>query len=196
MNRNLRIGAAAKLLGVSTKTLRHYEDLGLIAPSRAENDYRIYGPDEIAQLQRVRQLQSLGLSLRQIQIILDDHADDGLWQQALETLLQDIDAELDRLEAQRERVERLLAEDPDAALAALLEVEEPLIPSDEVQAYLGAHLSAAEAARWQRDQSIYDWLTGRPLQVPDLHQINAAGAWPSLVLSMTTHSNNPYGGSR
>lgn len=41
-NRVYTIGQLAKLSGVSPRTLRHYESLGLINPTRTENGYRTY----------------------------------------------------------------------------------------------------------------------------------------------------------
>ena len=73
MDENLTIGEAADLLGVTRKALRHYEKLGLVTPDRSENGYRQYGPEDILRLQRVRQLQSLGLSLSRIKQVLRDY---------------------------------------------------------------------------------------------------------------------------
>lgn len=41
------IGELAELAGVSVRTLRHYEQIGLLAPKRGENGYRVYGPSEV-----------------------------------------------------------------------------------------------------------------------------------------------------
>jgi DNA-binding transcriptional MerR regulator len=67
----LRIGEAADLLDLTPKALRHYEKVGLIMPARSEGDYRLYSPELILRLQRIKQLQALGLSLRQIKKILE-----------------------------------------------------------------------------------------------------------------------------
>lgn len=111
MDSKLHIGEVARLLGVTPKTLRHYEKIGLIEPSRLDNAYRVYTPDEVERLQRIRQMQSLGLSLRQIGMILDDAENEQLWNAVLESVLSDIQSEIDALEARKERIAGLLMGD-------------------------------------------------------------------------------------
>jgi len=67
------IGEAAEVLGVTARTLRYYEELGLVRSSRSSlGAQRRYGPAEIARLQQVRQLQTLlGLDLEEIGEHLD-----------------------------------------------------------------------------------------------------------------------------
>lgn len=48
------INKLAKLAGVSTRTLRYYDELGLLSPARiSSNGYRIYGQKEIDRLQQI-----------------------------------------------------------------------------------------------------------------------------------------------
>jgi DNA-binding transcriptional MerR regulator len=149
MTSPLRIGEAAALLGVSRKTLRHYEKRGLIRPSRAENGYRGYSPEHIAQLQRIRQLQSLGLTLAQIKRVLRASGNNQVWGDVLEALHTEITAEIVELEARRKRIEELLTE----GAPSPLETTATLLPSAlRVQAYLEDHLSPP---MWQREQAFY-----------------------------------------
>ena len=69
---DLPIGKAAALAGVSTRTLRYYEQLGLLTPSaRTSGGARRYSPDDVTRLLRIRELQSLmGFNLTDIQSIL------------------------------------------------------------------------------------------------------------------------------
>lgn len=62
------IGDVAKLLGTTTRTLRYYEELGLVCSSRHSlTAQRRYGSDEIERLRRIRELQTLvGLELHEI----------------------------------------------------------------------------------------------------------------------------------
>ena len=71
--RLVSIGEAAEALGVTTRTLRYYEELGLVRSSRSSlGSQRRYGPDEIARLRQVRELQTLlGLELDEIGEYLD-----------------------------------------------------------------------------------------------------------------------------
>ena len=149
MTSPLRIGEAAALLGVSRKTLRHYEKRGLIRPSRAENGYRGYYPEHIVQLQRIRQLQSLGLALAQIKRVLRAPGNHQVWSDVLEALHTEITAEIVELEARRKRIEALLTED---AFSPLETTATLLRSALRVQAYLENHLSPS---MWQREQAFY-----------------------------------------
>ena len=63
----------SNLAGVSTRTLRWYDELGLLPPLRTgDNGYRIYGPEEVDRLQQILFYRALGVELRRIREILDD----------------------------------------------------------------------------------------------------------------------------
>jgi DNA-binding transcriptional MerR regulator len=64
----LRIGEAAARIGVSSRTLRYYEELGLLTPSgRTPGGARRYTDDDIARLEHIRELQELmGFNLDEI----------------------------------------------------------------------------------------------------------------------------------
>jgi MerR family copper efflux transcriptional regulator len=59
----LQIGEVARLTGFPTKTLRYYDDLGLVEPARSAGGYRLYGPEEMARLEFVKQAKLIGLRL-------------------------------------------------------------------------------------------------------------------------------------
>jgi DNA-binding transcriptional MerR regulator len=69
---DLAIGKAASLAGVSTRTLRYYEQLGLLTPNaRTSGGARRYSPGDVTRLLRIRELQSLmGFNLTDIQSII------------------------------------------------------------------------------------------------------------------------------
>ena len=63
----LIIGALAKRSGVSTRMIRHYEEIGLIPPARrTESGYRTYGETDLATLRFIARARSLGFSLDEI----------------------------------------------------------------------------------------------------------------------------------
>jgi MerR family transcriptional regulator, repressor of the yfmOP operon len=67
--RSFRIGTAAERLGVTTRTIRYYEELGLLggASDRCKGAHRLYGEADIAHLQQVLRMKDLlGLSLEEI----------------------------------------------------------------------------------------------------------------------------------
>jgi DNA-binding transcriptional MerR regulator len=64
LRERLRIGEVAKLLGVTPKTVRHYEKVGLIKePERSEAGYQLYRADDLLRLHRIKRLRSLGVPL-------------------------------------------------------------------------------------------------------------------------------------
>ncbi|HSS12027.1 MAG TPA: MerR family transcriptional regulator [Acidimicrobiales bacterium] len=70
--RGLRIGEAAQLAGVSPRTLRYYQELGLLQPSgRTPGGARRYDKTDVERLCRIRELQELmGFNLEEIAVVL------------------------------------------------------------------------------------------------------------------------------
>ena len=63
----------SRLSGVTTRTLRWYDQIGLLKPSRvAESGYRYYGGAEVDRLQDILYYRALGVELAQIKECLDD----------------------------------------------------------------------------------------------------------------------------
>lgn len=67
------IGKAARLSGTTVKTIRHYEDIGLLPPPRREGKYRVYNQQSIELLTFIKCAQQLGFKLKEMQAILQDH---------------------------------------------------------------------------------------------------------------------------
>ncbi|MGH9854350.1 MAG: MerR family transcriptional regulator [Blastocatellia bacterium] len=63
MNRLLRAGEVARLAGVSTDTLRHYERKGLLKPRRASNGYREYPRHAVERVRLIRSALAIGFKL-------------------------------------------------------------------------------------------------------------------------------------
>ncbi len=67
----MRIGETAEAAGMTAKTLRFYEDRGLLpAVERDPNGYRDYGREELVRLDFIRRARMAGLTLAQIQDVL------------------------------------------------------------------------------------------------------------------------------
>lgn len=63
----MNIGEAAKLSGVNTKLIRHYESIGIIPKaSRSESGYRTYSENEVHILSFVKRARSMGFSMKEI----------------------------------------------------------------------------------------------------------------------------------
>jgi len=68
---NYTVNTLANLSGVSVRTLRFYDEIGLLKPAFvAENGYRYYGQEQLLQLQQILFFRELGFELKQIQQIL------------------------------------------------------------------------------------------------------------------------------
>ncbi|WP_326974980.1 MerR family transcriptional regulator [Caproicibacter sp. BJN0012] len=73
------INQLAKLAGVSTRTLRYYDQCGLLPPKAVRsNGYRIYGETEVNRLQQILFYRELGVELSEIERILAEKDFDGL----------------------------------------------------------------------------------------------------------------------
>jgi DNA-binding transcriptional MerR regulator len=80
--------------GVSAKTIRYYESIGLLPrPKRAENNYRQYSPPDVERLRLIASARNLGLSLTDIAEILDAR-DNGIapCQRVLDSIAQQLNA--------------------------------------------------------------------------------------------------------
>jgi DNA-binding transcriptional MerR regulator len=90
-----------QLAGVSTRTLRYYDEIGILKPARINSSgYRIYGQEEVDRLQQILFYKELGVGLEQIKDILCDPAFDA--SAALQTHYNEL---LDR----KKQLERLIA---------------------------------------------------------------------------------------
>ena len=102
-----KIGELSEALGITPKTLRHYEAKGLLSPpQRSENGYRIYTKNDFRHAQSIVALRRLDLSLDEIRDLFE--SDDGgrLRKQKLLALLdeklREIDQTLAILQGRRE----------------------------------------------------------------------------------------------
>jgi len=108
----MRIGELAARTGVSTKTIRYYEDVGVVRrPEREKNGYRTYESRDVDRLTFIKDAQAAGLTLAEIRHILDLRSQ-GIpscqhVRALLEQRLADITHRLAMLEAARSELERL-----------------------------------------------------------------------------------------
>ena len=73
----MNISEAAAETGLPPKTIRYYEDIGLVAPMRRPNGYRAYDGDDIHRLRFLQRARSLGFSVEDCRALLSLYADDG-----------------------------------------------------------------------------------------------------------------------
>ena len=88
------ISIAARMVGVQAHTLRYYERIGILEPSRSRGNIRLYSERDIAQLRRVKTLMDdLGVNLAGVEVII------RMVQRMLElqNQVQELESELDRI---------------------------------------------------------------------------------------------------
>ncbi|HET7479311.1 MAG TPA: MerR family transcriptional regulator [Rubrobacteraceae bacterium] len=65
-----RVGEVAERLGVSPRTIKYYEEIGLVEPARSQGGFRLYGEREVERLERILRMKGMGYSLAAIREIL------------------------------------------------------------------------------------------------------------------------------
>lgn len=106
---DMKIGEIAQLAAVPTKTIRYYEEIGLLPPApRADNGYREYDVSTAERLRFIKDAQSANLSLAEIHSILDmrDHGEKTCRHviDLLERHLADIDRQIRTLRRTRKKL--------------------------------------------------------------------------------------------
>jgi MerR family transcriptional regulator, repressor of the yfmOP operon len=122
--RRLRIGEVAELTGTTPRTIRYYEEVGLlpVAPGRERGAHRLYEPEDVERLREVLSLKELlGLSLEELrELVAAESAraelreewrsgdpDRARRRQILEESLAHIARQLELIRRRREQIERL-----------------------------------------------------------------------------------------
>ncbi|MDE0390474.1 MAG: Cu(I)-responsive transcriptional regulator [Rhodospirillales bacterium] len=71
----MKIGDVAEASGLSAKTIRYYEDIGLIRPLRGENGYRDFARADVHKLRFLSRARSLGFSINDCRLLLSLYED-------------------------------------------------------------------------------------------------------------------------
>lgn len=108
----MNIGAAAEKSGLPAKTIRYYEDIGLLTADRASNGYRDYSMDDVHRMRFIQRSRSLGFSVeecRQLLSLYNDKARESADVKALaKTKLGEIDKKLTELTELRDTLRHLV----------------------------------------------------------------------------------------
>ncbi|GHF25200.1 MerR family transcriptional regulator [Streptomyces werraensis] len=134
--KHMQIGEVAARTELSLRTIRHYEETGLVIPSaRSQGGFRLYTETDVARLMVIRRMKPLGFTLEQMRDLLDatDRLDAATGLDADER-----DALLERVRTYRQaadeqvaklRIQLARAEDFAATLSARLEQSTPAAPA-------------------------------------------------------------------
>ncbi|MEI2383947.1 Cu(I)-responsive transcriptional regulator [Breoghania sp. JC706] len=108
----MNIGTAARQTGLPAKTIRYYEEIGLISPERQDNGYRDYGDEHIHKLRFLRRARSLGFGIEDCRQLLSLYEDRGRASADVKLLakqrITEIDAKLEELSSLRDTLARLI----------------------------------------------------------------------------------------
>lgn len=136
------IGTVARTTGVTTRTLRHYDEIGLLRPAwTADDGHRWYGREELLRLQRILLLRELDVDLPTIADIVDRDVDE----------IAALRRHLDTLTAARDRVIRMAAT-VERTIAALVAAQNPT--ADELFAGFADRRGALRATLVERFGSV------------------------------------------
>lgn len=110
-----RSGELARLAGVSTDTLRHYERKGVLpAPRRSTNGYRVYPPQALEHVRLVRRALGIGFTLDELALITTERARGNAPCRQVRTLaaakLAEVETRLQELSALRDELQAILAD--------------------------------------------------------------------------------------
>ncbi len=175
-----KIGALAKLSGVSAKTIRFYSDIGALPPTAVtEAGYRLYSDQDRSRLETIRALRELGLDLSTIIALLRDNVSVTA---ALAVQLDALDLLLHTVRRQRALLKAALAQGEPGALAYLDRAQaQARFDAQERQAFLAARITTIFAGvnadpDWQSR-----FLQAATLDLPD--ELNEAQftAWLELA---------------
>lgn len=73
----MNIGEAGRQSGLPAKTIRYYEDIGLLRPARRDNGFRDYGNKDIHELRFIARARGLGFSVEECRNLLELYRDTG-----------------------------------------------------------------------------------------------------------------------
>lgn len=109
----MNIGAAARASGVPAKTIRYYEEIGLIeAAARSDGNYRIYSDSEVQTLRFIQRARSLGFSVGEVAELLALWRDRSRSSRQVKALasehLRDIDGKIAALKSMRDTLNELI----------------------------------------------------------------------------------------
>jgi MerR family transcriptional regulator, thiopeptide resistance regulator len=159
---SLTVGAAARLAGVTVRTLHHYDEIGLLVPSdRSDAGYRRYGDDDLERLQRILFYRELGFGLDQIrEVMTDGHADASAHLRRQHGMLRDRIRRLERMVAAVEKAMEARTMGIDLTPEERFEVFGEFDPDEhaaEVDQRWGDTDAYRESARRTRGYTKSDW---------------------------------------
>ena len=108
----MNIGEAATQSGLPAKTLRYYEDIGLVEPRRSENGYREYLDHDIHKLRFLQRARSLGFTISDCRVLLSLYEDKSRASADVKSIanshLEQVETKIQELESLRKSLKHLI----------------------------------------------------------------------------------------
>lgn len=109
----MTISEAAERTGLPVKTIRYYEEIGLLRPSRKANGYRDYGDDDLSRLRFVARARTAGCSINEARVLLSVYDGAALSDAETDALVQRtisvIERKLIELQSFKKTLQRLVS---------------------------------------------------------------------------------------
>lgn len=102
-----RIGELAELTGATTRTLRYYEELGLLKPIRNTSGQRLYNEAALSRLNFINELKSGGFSLQEVKTFFESWQNNDTGAAASEQTLGLVQQKLTEISELQERINKL-----------------------------------------------------------------------------------------
>ncbi|WP_102959766.1 Cu(I)-responsive transcriptional regulator [Mangrovicella endophytica] len=106
----MNIGEASRRSGLPPKTIRYYEEIGLVRPARAENGYRAYRDRDVHILRFLQRSRSLGFSIDEARKLIALYEDDNRHSEDVRAMVRRRIAEIDRKIEELRTLKRALGE--------------------------------------------------------------------------------------
>lgn len=168
------------LTGVSVRTLHHYDNLGLLKPTRVtEAGYRLYDDEALGKLHTILLLRQLQFPLKEIKSILDTPGFDPI--QALE-------AQIELLELQRQHLDGLIAHAREIQRTGVLNMNFKPFDNGKLETY------ASEArAKWGKTQAYREFEEKTRGQTPEQQQSDGDGLMAIFAEMGAVRHTDPAG---
>jgi len=192
----LKIGELAKRIGVTVRTLHHYDAIGLVKPSaRSDAGYRLYNRNDIARLHRIQALRGLGLSLAETDALLagegaDLHAVIRQQVTGLERQISEMADLRDRLQSLEIQLEGEDEPDIDDWLSTLrlMTTHRKYFTQDELDSLFGRKTDSSGEA-WREMIAAVRCLMDRGVSAQSQEAQELSAQW--LALQMETMTDDP-----
>lgn len=106
----MNIGAASEHSGLPVKTIRYYEDIGLVRPARSENGYREFLDSDLQRLKFLQRARSLGFSIEECRELLSLYEDRNRASADVREITKTKIKEVDRKIAELQSLKRVLSD--------------------------------------------------------------------------------------